>query len=86
MSSARENRLPNIWICIIMDLFGMLPYLMPWASLVVAPISAWIFLKLFGGRVGLFGAILDFLEEIIPFTEIIPTYTIAWFIRKMSIR
>jgi hypothetical protein len=28
------------------------------------------------------GGVLNFLEEIIPFTDIIPSFTIAWFIRK----
>ena len=44
--------------------------------------SGYIFYKLFGGRLGLIGGVLDFLEEIIPGTDIIPSFTIAWFIRK----
>jgi len=78
--------LPNIGICILMDLIGMASYILPawgeFADLVWAPISGLIFFKLFGGRFGLIGGVLDFLEEIIPFTDIIPSFTIAWFIRK----
>lgn len=69
-----------------MDLIGMASYILPawgeFADLVWAPISGLIFFKLFGGRFGLIGGVLDFLEEIIPFTDIIPSFTIAWFIRK----
>jgi hypothetical protein len=86
MASEKKLFLPNIGICIFMDLFGMIPYLLPWLSFIVAPISSWTFYKLFGGRIGIIGGILDFLEEIIPFTEIIPTYTIAWFIRRIEIK
>lgn len=54
-------------------------------DLIWAPISGFIFFKLFGGRLGMIGSVLNFLEEIIPFTDIIPSFTIAWFIRKKSI-
>ena len=81
--------LPNIVICIIMDLLGMASYFIPgfgeFEDLVWAPISGYVFYKLFGGRLGKIGGVLDFLEEIIPFTDFIPSFTIAWFIRKNAI-
>ncbi len=77
---------PNIAICIIMDLIGMATYAFPamgeFGDIVWAPVSGFIFFKLFGGRFGIIGGVLNFLEEIIPFTDIIPSFTIAWFIRK----
>lgn len=81
--------LPNIGICILMDLVGMASYIFPGlgelSDAVWAPISGFMFYKLFGGRLGLIGGVLDFLEEILPFTDIIPSFTIAWFIRKNAI-
>ena len=81
--------LPNIGICIAMDLVGMLSYILPgvaeFLDIIWAPISGYVFFKLFGGRLGLIGGVLDFLEEIIPFTDAIPSFTIAWFIRKKEI-
>lgn len=69
-----------------MDIIGMATYIFPalgeTADVVWAPISAFIFYLMFGGRFGMIGGVLNFLEEIIPFTDIIPTFTIAWFIRK----
>ena len=77
---------PNIAICIIMDLIGMASYVIPvlgeFSDIVWAPISGFIFYKLFGGRFGVIGGVLDFLEEILPYTDIIPSFTIGWFIRK----
>jgi hypothetical protein len=85
----RKLFLPNIAICIVMDLIGMSTYIFPalgeYADLIWAPISAYIFLKLFGGRLGTIGSVLNFLEEIVPFTDIIPSFTIAWFIRKREL-
>ncbi len=78
--------LPNIFLCILMDIIGMATYIFPAlgeiADVVWAPISAFIFYQMFGGRFGMIGGVLNFLEEIIPFTDIIPSFTIAWFIRK----
>lgn len=61
------------------------PALGEFADIAWAPISGFIFLKLFGGRLGAIGSVLNFLEEVIPFTDIIPSFTIAWFIRKREI-
>ena len=61
------------------------PFLAEFSDIVWAPISALIFNKLFGGRLGAIGGVLNFLEEIIPLTDIIPSFTIAWFIRKNAI-
>ena len=81
--------LPNIALCILLDLIGMATYFFPglgeFADIVWAPISGFMFYKLFGGRLGMIGGVLNFLEEIIPFTDIIPSFTIAWFIRKNEI-
>jgi hypothetical protein len=83
---AQKHFLPNLAICIAMDLVGMLSFSIPalgeFADIIWAPFSAMLFYKLFGGRIGLLGGVLNFLEEAIPFTDIIPSFTIAWFIRK----
>ena len=81
--------LPNIALCILLDLVGMASYIFPMfaevSDVVWAPISAIIFNKLFGGRLGAIGSVLNFLEEIVPFTDIIPSFTIAWFIRRNAL-
>ena len=89
MSKQPQHFLPNIALCIAMDLIGMFTYIIPalgeFADIVWAPISATVFYKMFGGRIGMIGGVLNFLEEIIPFTDVIPSFTIAWFIRKNAI-
>lgn len=83
----KENPpLPNIFACILMDIIGMASYIIPgigeFADVWWAALSGIIFQFMFGGRFGLIGAVLNFLEEALPFTDIIPSFTIAWFIRK----
>jgi hypothetical protein len=86
---AREKPvLPNIILCIVLDLIGMSSYIIPamgeFTDTIWAPISGFLFFTLFGGRFGMIGGVLNFLEEIVPFTDIIPSFTIAWFIRKQE--
>ena len=86
-----ENKpvLPNIILSILFDVIGMASYFIPalgeFTDVVWAPISGYLFFTLFGGRFGVIGGVLNFLEEIIPFTDIIPSFTIAWFIRKKAL-
>lgn len=66
-----------------MDLFGYASFAIPglgeFSDIVFAPISAVIFYKLFGGWKGAFGGVFNFVEEILPFTDFIPSFTIMWF-------
>lgn len=73
---------PSLLICILMDLIGYASFALPglgeWGDIVWAPVSAIIFYRLFGGWKGAFGGLFNFAEEILPFTDFIPTFTIMW--------
>ena len=64
------------------DAIGMISYTIPMAAEIIdiiwAPISAIILAKMYPGRIGKVAAIIDFLEEILPETDIIPTFTLTW--------
>jgi len=70
-----------------MDLIGMSGYLLPFFGEVIdfiwAPVSAIIFFFLFGRkRFGMRGAAFSFIEEMLPGLDFIPTFTIAYLIKK----
>ena len=50
-----------------------------------APISGLIFMKTFGGMTGVIGGIANMAEELIPFTDFIPTFTIGYFYTKYQL-
>ena len=72
-----------------MDMLGAATYFLPgigeWFDLIWAPISAFIFYKSFGGRTGQVGALINFTEEILPFTDIIPTFTLVYLYKRLKI-
>lgn len=81
-----QKPLPSLTFCLVMDIIGCLSFTIPgigeFTDVIWAPLSAFIFLRTFGGRFGAFGAVLNFIEEALPFTDIIPSFTIAYFLKK----
>ena len=83
------KKLPDLKLCIILDIIGCLSYLVPFlgefSDVVWAPLSGLIFYSLFGSRLGAMGGTFTFIEELVPGLDFIPTFTIAYFIRKREI-
>lgn len=81
---ASSQALPSLATCIMMDLLGFISYGIPvlgeLLDVVWAPVSALIFMKLFGFRKGFLGGLFNFVEEALPGLDFIPTFTITWFI------
>jgi len=73
---------PSLLFCIVMDLIGYASFAIPLFGEVLdlawAPISAMIFYRTFGGWKGAFGGMFNFVEEILPGLDFIPTFTITW--------
>jgi hypothetical protein len=65
-----------------MDLLGYASYALPglgeFSDVIFAPLSAIIFYRMFGGWKGAFGGVFNFVEEVLPFTDFIPTFSIMW--------
>lgn len=80
-----EN-LPSLAFCIVMDLLGMSTYALPfmgeWGDMIWAPISAMIFYRTFGGMTGAIGSMVNLAEELLPFMDFIPTFTLGYFYTK----
>lgn len=77
---------PSLVFCVLMDVIGYASYSVPvlgeFADIVWAPVSAFIYYKTFGGSKGIFGGIFNFIEEILPGTDFIPTFTITWMLQR----
>jgi hypothetical protein len=83
-------RPPKLTHAIIFDLIGVATYLLPtvgeYADVLWAPLSAYLFYSMYGGKLGVFGALVSFLEEAFPFTDFVPTFTIGWIIYRLTIK
>lgn len=75
-----KNR--NLILGIIFDLVGFASYGVPFLAeitdVVWAPIAGFVLSRMYKGTVGRVGGVLEFLEELIPGTDFIPTFTLTW--------
>src|SRR6476620_9870959 len=78
----QQRPLPSLVKCLVMDFIGSAVILLPVVGEIVwAPVSAFIFWRMFGFRKGFLGGVFSFIEELIPGIDFIPTFTIMWFIQ-----
>ncbi|MBX3240520.1 MAG: hypothetical protein KIT80_01230 [Chitinophagaceae bacterium] len=82
MKADTTYKQPSIIVCILMDFLGYMSYSIPllgeFADVLWAPLSGLIFFKLFGGWKGAFGGVFNFIEELLPGLDFIPSFTIMW--------
>ena len=67
---------------IFFDLIGMasmtIPVIGPFLDLAWAPYAAKQMSTMYPGKNGKIASVLVFLEEILPFTDVIPSFTLMW--------
>ena len=77
-----KNKERNLFLGILFDLIGMLTYLVPFlgefGDTIWAPIAGYMLTKMYRGTIGKVSGIIGFLEEILPFSDFIPTFTLTW--------
>ena len=81
---------PSFLFCIVMDFIGYATYAIPvfgeFADVIWAPVSAIIFYISFGGWKGGLGGLFNFIEELLPGTDFIPSFTLMWLLQNMAIK
>ena len=84
----KQQTTTSLVFCMLMDLIGCATYAIPifgeFGDIIWAPVSALIFYRTFGGWKGAFGGLFNFVEEILPGFDFIPSFTIMWFIQRMK--
>jgi hypothetical protein len=71
-----DKKYKKLILSIVLDIIGfftVIPFDIIWA-----PISGYIMTKIYKGNKGKVAGVISFLEEIIPFLDVIPTFTIMW--------
>lgn len=55
-----------------------IPVVGPFLDMIWAPLAAKQMSKMYKGNEGKLASVVVFLEEILPFTDIVPTFTLMW--------
>ncbi len=70
-------------LSILFDLLGYASYIIPGVmeitDVIWAPVAGLILSRMYGGIVGKTAGIIEFMEELLPGIDFIPTFTITWF-------
>jgi hypothetical protein len=79
----KSDKKSKLILSLLFDGIGMLSYLVPVFGEAIdvfwAPISGLLLVIMFKGTAGKLAGVFGFIEELIPFVDIIPTFTITWF-------
>jgi hypothetical protein len=82
----KQQTTTSLVFCVLMDIIGYATYAIPvfgeFGDIIWAPISALVFYRTFGGWKGAFGGLFNFVEEIMPGLDFIPSFTIMWFLQQ----
>ncbi|MEO8535847.1 MAG: hypothetical protein ABI441_18980 [Flavobacterium sp.] len=77
-----DEKTKKLLMGLLFDAIGMLTFTIPlvgeFADVVWAPLAGFLMTYMYKGRVGKVAGFLTFLEEILPFTDIIPSFTLTW--------
>jgi hypothetical protein len=72
----------NLFLGILFDAVGMLSFMVPmvgeFSDVIWAPVAAYLMTRMYKGTLGKVGGVVAFLEEIFPFTDFIPSFTLMW--------
>lgn len=77
-----DDRTRKLLLGLLLDGVGMISFTIPligeFSDVIWAPVAAFIMTRMYKGRVGRVAGVLTFIEEALPFTDIIPSFTLTW--------
>ena len=77
-------KIKKLILCLMLDVVGYfsfaIPFIGEFCDIIWAPIAAIISYKMFGEKRGKFTAVSTFAEELLPFTDIIPSFTLFFIV------
>jgi hypothetical protein len=69
-----NTKYKKLILSILFDAVGFIPFI----DLIWAPISAYLMQKMYKSKEGKFASFISFVEELFPFSDVIPTFTLMW--------
>lgn len=77
-----KKKKQRLLVGIVFDILGVATYFFPAlgeaGDLAWAPIAAASFFAMYRGLTGIIGGSMVFIEELFPFTDFMPTFTLTW--------
>ena len=65
-------------LSLLFDALGFVSIIFPPFDFLWAPLSAYLMTKLYKGKEGKIAAVISFIEEALPFLDVVPTFSLMW--------
>ena len=72
------NKYKILTLSLLFDALGYVSLVFPPFDFIWAPLSAYLMTKLYKGKEGKIAAIISFVEEALPFLDVVPTFSLMW--------
>ena len=77
-----QNKTTSLFVGLILDALGFVSFSIPFygefSDMIWAPIAAYLMSKMYPNRSGKIASVIVFIEELLPFIDVIPTFTLMW--------
>jgi hypothetical protein len=78
----KEEKNRKLILAVLFDAIGMLSFTIPiigeFSDVVWAPLAGFLMTWMYKGSLGKVAGAVTFIEEILPFSDFIPTFTLTW--------
>ena len=78
MNLDKKSKYKILGYSIIFDALGYVSFVFPPFDIIWAPAAGYLMTKLYKGRTGKIAGAITFIEEALPFTDVVPTFTLMW--------
>jgi len=82
ITAQNSNKIRDLILGIVFDLLGMVSFTIPiigeFEDIIWAPLAGYLMTWMYKGKAGRIAGVFEFLEEILPFTDVVPTFTLMW--------
>lgn len=78
MKLENASKFTKLALSLIFDALGFVSLIFPPFDFVWAPLAGYLMTKLYKGKTGKIAGIIVFVEEALPWLDVVPTFTLMW--------
>jgi len=78
MALKHNSKISKLFLGLCFDALGYVSIVFPVFDIIWAPLSGYLMSQLYDGKKGKIAGIIVFIEEALPFSDVIPTFSIMW--------
>jgi len=78
MNLKNKSKSTKLLLGLCFDALGYVSFVFPLFDVIWAPLSAYLMTQLYEGKNGKVAGVFVFIEEALPISDVIPTFTMMW--------